>query len=107
MKTKSGSQRASLARNLLFLALAALPALIVMKVSDFLDPTTNPPAAIPDVWAVSALTRVGPSDPPAPLLAIALYGARGEIVDAQIVVRARTKDLSNVNVSASALQGPQ
>ena len=37
---------------------------------------------------------------------IDLFGARGETVDAQVIVYAPAKGLTNVNVSASALTGP-
>ena len=57
-------------------------------------------------WAVSGLVRVGKTDAPGPTTSISLSGARGETVDAQVIVQAPSGGLSNVNVSASALTGP-
>src|SRR5690349_16074567 len=53
------------------------------------------------VWVASSLTRVGPSDVAGSTSAIALYGARGETVDAQVIVQASAGGLTNVNLSAS------
>ncbi len=57
-------------------------------------------------WAVSGLVRVGKTDAPGPTTSISLSGARGETVDAQVIVQAPSGGLTNVNVSASALTGP-
>ena len=57
-------------------------------------------------WVVSGLVRVGKTDAAGPTTSISLSGARGETVDAQVVVQAPSGGLSNVNVSASALAGP-
>ena len=57
-------------------------------------------------WAVSGLVRVGKTDAPGPTTSISLSGARGETVDAQVIVQAPSSGLTNVNVSASALTGP-
>ena len=58
------------------------------------------------VWVASSLIRVGKTDAPEALAAIELSGARGETVDAQVVVQSPTGGLTNVNVSTSALTGP-
>ena len=58
------------------------------------------------VWALPGLTRVGRTDGPGTTVSIILSGARGETVDAQVIVRAPIKGLTNVNVSASKLTGP-
>src|SRR5467141_4960624 len=58
------------------------------------------------LWAVSGLVRVGKTDAPGSTTSISLSGARGETVDAQVIVQAPSGGLSNVNVSASALTGP-
>src|SRR5579859_372184 len=55
------------------------------------------------VWVMPSLDRVGQTDAPGSTSAISLSGARGEIVDSQVVVQG---PLTNVNVSASALSGP-
>src|SRR6266705_6173577 len=55
---------------------------------------------------VSGLVRVGKTDAAGPTTSISLSGARGETVDAQVVVQAPSGGLSNVNVNASALTGP-
>ena len=60
----------------------------------------------PQAWVKPALLRVGPTDPPGPSSSIILFSARGETVDTQIIVRASDENLTNVNLSASALVGP-
>ena len=77
---------------------------------------TNSPASISmtgtgvqsnfSTWAEPSLNRVGKTDAPGALSSIALSGARGETVDTQVVVQGPAGGLSNVNVSASALTGP-
>jgi len=62
-------------------------------------------AAFP-VWVVSGLVRVGKMEAPRMASSIDVSGARGEIVDAQLIVHAPPKGLSNVNVSASDLTAP-
>jgi Domain of unknown function (DUF4082)/Domain of unknown function (DUF4091)/Abnormal spindle-like microcephaly-assoc'd, ASPM-SPD-2-Hydin/Immunoglobulin I-set domain len=57
-------------------------------------------------WVSPSLTRVGKTDAPGTLSSIALSGARGETVDTQVVVQGPAGGLSNVNVSATALTGP-
>ena len=57
-------------------------------------------------WVAPSLIRVGQTDPPGTLSSIAVFGARGETVDTQVVVQAPAGGLSNVNVSATALTGP-
>ncbi len=62
-------------------------------------------AAFP-VWVVSSLVRVGKTEAPGMTSSIDISGARGEIVDAQIIVHAPPRGLRNVNVSASDLTAP-
>lgn len=63
------------------------------------------PAPFP-VWVEPSLIRVGKTDTPGTTSAITLSGARGETVDAQIIVRAPASGLTNVNLMASPLNGP-
>jgi hypothetical protein len=58
------------------------------------------------VWVASSLLRVGKTDAPEGLASIDLSGARGETVDTQVVVGGPAGGLTNVNVSASSLTGP-
>ena len=77
---------------------------------------TNSPATISmtgtgvqsnfSTWVAPSLTRVGKMDAPGTLPSIALSGARGETVDTQVVVQGPAGGLSNINVSATALTGP-
>ena len=77
---------------------------------------TNSPATISmtgtglqsnfSTWVAPSLNRVGQTDAPGTLSSIALFGARGETVDTQVVVQGLAGGLTNVNVSASALTGP-
>jgi hypothetical protein len=62
-------------------------------------------AAFP-VWVMSSLLRVGQTDAPGTTSSIALSGARGETVDTQVIVQAPASGLTNVNLNASALSGP-
>jgi Domain of unknown function (DUF4082)/Concanavalin A-like lectin/glucanases superfamily/Domain of unknown function (DUF4091)/Abnormal spindle-like microcephaly-assoc'd, ASPM-SPD-2-Hydin len=66
----------------------------------------QPSAASFPAWVVSSLLRVGKSDPAGSTSSVALSSARGETVDTQIIVQGISGGLSNVNVSASALTGP-
>ena len=63
------------------------------------------PSVFP-AWVAPSLDRVGQTDAPGTLSSIALSGARGETVDTQVVVQGPAGGLTNVNVSASALTGP-
>ena len=58
------------------------------------------------VWVMPSLSRVGQSDAPGSTSSISLSGARGETVDSQMVVQGPSGGLTNVNLSASALAGP-
>lgn len=59
------------------------------------------------VWVAPSLMRIGTTDAPGTASSIDLFGARGETVDSQVVVRAPAgSSLTNVNVSASDLTGP-
>jgi len=66
----------------------------------------TPTAAPFPVWVQSSLLRVGQTDAPGSTSSLVLSGARGETVDAQVVVQAPAGGLTNVNLSASALTGP-
>ena len=57
-------------------------------------------------WVMPSLNRVGQTDAPGATSSIALSGARGETVDTQVVVQGPAGGLTNVNLSASALSGP-
>jgi hypothetical protein len=77
---------------------------------------TNSPATISmtgtgvqsnfSTWVSPSLVRVGQTDAPGTLSSIALFGARGETVDTQVVVQGPGGGLTNVNVSSTALTGP-
>jgi len=83
-----------------------------------LSNATNSPTVIPvtgngmqvtsafPVWVVSTLNRVGQSDAAGTTTSINFSGARGETLDAQVIVRGPSGGLTNVNMSASALTGP-
>ena len=58
------------------------------------------------VWVASSLVRVGSTDPAGTTSVINLSSARGETVDTQVIVQGPAGGLSNVNMSASALSGP-
>src|SRR5256885_16952529 len=58
------------------------------------------------VWTAPVLDRVATTDAPGSASSINLFGARGETVDTQVVVRAPAGGLTNVNLSATALAGP-
>jgi hypothetical protein len=62
-------------------------------------------AAYP-TWVSPSLLRVGQTDAPGTTSSITLSGARGETVDTQVIVQGPAGGLTNVNVSASALTGP-
>jgi glycosyl hydrolase family 123 len=83
----------------LFVA-AALVAVVI-----FIKANKSSAAAFP-VWAASGLVRVGKTEAPGMVSSIDLSGARGETVDAQIIVHAPPSGLTNVNISASDLTAP-
>ena len=58
------------------------------------------------VWVSSNLVRVGQADAPGTNSSINLYSGRGETVASQFVVQAPAGGLTNVNLSLSALTGP-
>jgi HYDIN/CFA65/VesB family protein/glycosyl hydrolase family 123/carboxypeptidase family protein/Ig-like domain-containing protein len=62
-------------------------------------------AAFP-VWVSPGLLRVGQTDAPGTTSSISLSSARGETVDTQVIMQAPAGGLTNVNLSASALTGP-
>jgi hypothetical protein len=67
--------------------------------------TVTSSAAFP-VWVSPGLSRVGQTDVPGTTSSINLSSARGEMVDAQVIVQGPAGGLTNVNLSASALTGP-
>jgi hypothetical protein len=67
--------------------------------------TVTSSAAFP-VWVSPGLSRVGQTDVPGTTSYINLSSARGETVDAQVIVQGPAGGLTNVNLSASALTGP-
>jgi hypothetical protein len=67
--------------------------------------TVTSSAAFP-AWVSPSLVRVGQTDAPGTTSSVALFGARGETVDSQVIVQAPSGGLTNLNVSASALAGP-
>src|SRR5215467_6201608 len=58
------------------------------------------------IWVASGLVRVGQTDAPGAASSISLSGARGEILDTQVIVQGTAGGLTNVNLSASPLTGP-
>jgi len=59
----------------------------------------------PTVWIVPSLQRVGPSDPAGSGTLAQLEAAKGEYESFQIIVRAPSSGLTNVNVSVTDLTG--
>jgi len=82
-----------------------LVAVAFVVVVIFIKANKSSAAAFP-VWVASGLVRVGKVEAPGMVSAIDLFGARGETVDAQIIVHAPTSGLTNVNLSASDLAAP-
>ncbi len=68
--------------------------------------TVNSASASFPVWVQSSLLRVGQTDAPGASSSISLSGARGETADSQVIVQGPAGGLTNVNVSASPLAGP-
>jgi hypothetical protein len=66
-----------------------------------------PACAAPVVWVAPSLERVGPSDAAGSVTEVDLYAAKGEWESFQIIVRAPSGGLSDVNVTAPALGGPE
>jgi hypothetical protein len=58
------------------------------------------------VWVAPRLVRVGQTDGSGTTTSINLFSGRGETVAAQVIVQAPSGGLTNVNISASALTGP-
>ena len=77
----------------------------LVAVAIFIKVNKSSAAAFP-VWVASGLVRVGKTEAPGMVSSIDLSGARGEIVDAQIIVHAPASGLTNVNVSALDLTAP-
>jgi hypothetical protein len=82
-----------------------LPAAALIAITTFIAFDTRSEPTL-TAWVASGLVRVGPEDAPGTTSSITLSGARGETVDTQIIVQAPAGGLTNVNVNASALNGP-
>src|SRR5258705_6082350 len=82
-----------------------LVAAVLVVVVIIIKANKSSSAAFP-AWVASGLVRVGKTEAPAMVSSIDLSGARGETVDAQIIVQAPGTGLTNVNVSASDLTAP-
>ncbi len=82
-----------------------LAAAVLVLLTIFIAASQSLSAPFP-VWVSPSLIRVGQTDTPGTTSSISLSGARGEIVDTQVVVQAPSGGLSNVNLNASALTGP-
>jgi hypothetical protein len=78
-------------------------ALVVVVI--FIKVNKSSAAAFP-VWVAPGLVRVGKTEAPGMVSSIDISGARGETVDAQIIVHAPASGLTNVNVTASDLTAP-
>jgi hypothetical protein len=61
----------------------------------------------PSVWVVSSQNRIGIAGEPKNITDIQLYAARGESESFQIAIKATKKNLSNVNVTFSELEGAE
>jgi Domain of unknown function (DUF4091) len=79
--------------------------LIVISILFIMKLHSNSNAPFP-IWVVSGLERVGKTDAQGTTSTINLSSARGETVDSQVVVQGIASGLTNVNLSASALTGP-
>ena len=82
-----------------------LVAAVLVVVVIIIKANKSSAAAFP-VWVASGLVRVGKTEAPGMVSSIDVSGARGEIVDAQIIVHAPASGLTNVNVSVSDLTAP-
>jgi hypothetical protein len=82
-----------------------LAATVLVGLTIFITAGQSSSATFP-LWVSSGLIRVGQTDAPGMTSAITLSSARGETVDTQVIVQAPANGLTNVNVSASALAGP-
>lgn len=83
-----------------FLAALLIVACLVCLL--FLTTQSTPPV----VWVVPSLVRVGQLDLPRGSAQAELYAARGECESFQVVIRAPSRKLTNVNVSAVDLVAP-
>jgi hypothetical protein len=82
-----------------------LAATVLVGLTIFITAGQSSSASFP-LWVSSGLIRVGQTDASGTTSAITLSSARGETVDTQVIVQAPANGLTNVNVSASALAGP-
>ena len=83
----------------------ALVAAVLLILLIFIKASQSSGPAFP-VWVANRLIRVGKTEAPGIVTSIELSGARGETVDTQVAVQGPAGGLTNVNVSASALTGP-
>ena len=102
---KSSRQNKEHPRRIFGTLRACLMVAVLVVLTVFIALKTTLGSAFP-VWVLPGLARVGQTDPPGTTSSISLYSARGETVDAQVIVQAPSGGLSNVNVNASALTGP-
>ena len=87
-----------------FWRIARLPAAVVILIAITTSGQASGQAS--PVWVSSSLVRVGQTDARGTISSIHLYGGRGETVDTQVVVQAPAGGLTNLNLSVSALAGP-
>ena len=81
--------------------------IVAVAVGYLLPPHVLRSATPMSVWVVPSLVRVGPADAPGNISAMTVSGARGEYVDAQVVVTAPSNTtLTDVNVTVTDLIGP-
>jgi hypothetical protein len=80
---------------------------LVVLAAIFLAARPMPAAAAPTVWVEPSMVRVGPDAAAGSGTSIDLYAAKGESESFQIIVRGPTGGLTNVNVTAPNLGGPQ
>src|SRR5437899_8227094 len=66
---------------------ACLMVAVLVVLTVFIALKTTLGSAFP-VWVAPGLARVGQIDPPGTSSSVSLYGARGETVDAQVIVQA-------------------
>ncbi len=63
--------------------------------------------AKPYVWVADGMERIGQTDAPGKEKRICIFAARGEYESFQVIVTAKEKSLTQVNLTISDLEGPQ
>ncbi len=91
--------------NLPRLSCLPRPVTVALFLVILLTPLGASAQAFP-VWVSPRLVRVGQTDAPGSTTSINLSSARGETIATQLAVQGPSGGLTNVNVSASALNGP-